>query len=271
MSKFNVFCDLDRSLLTLDKRITKETKDFVDLYYKNNGNKFILCTGRPFQACINFYNILELNTPLICDNGSSIYFLNGDKVFFEIDTSIILQFVKETKDLDKYTYISTGHSVYYTHHDELVPAWIRHNENNDVTFIDGELEDIIKVPILIGNFWVKKECIDKFISILDKYKEYIRYINWGLIDEEVYALEIMSSHANKGDAIKYICNALNLDFNSTISFGDELNDIPMFYNTNYSVAMINSREEVKLNSKYVTNDDFDHNGVVNFLLENHLY
>ena len=63
----------------------------------------------------------------------------------------------------------------------------------------------------------------------------------------------------------YLANKFNIPLKNTISFGDQLNDLPMIECANYGVAMINSRVEVKEKAKYISEFDFNHDGVINFI------
>jgi hydroxymethylpyrimidine pyrophosphatase-like HAD family hydrolase len=56
-----------------------------------------------------------------------------------------------------------------------------------------------------------------------------------------------------------------------MSFGDQLNDISMIEEAHYGVAMINAVGELKSYTKYVTDYDFNNNGVIEFIKKHNLY
>ena len=63
----------------------------------------------------------------------------------------------------------------------------------------------------------------------------------------------------------YLAKKLKIKKENIISFGDQLNDIPMLMMANYGVAMINSRDEVKEKAKFISEFDYNNNGVIEFI------
>ena len=64
--------------------------------------------------------------------------------------------------------------------------------------------------------------------------------------------DVADVNTSKGNAVKMVCKALNIDLKDTISIGDDYNDVSMFEVTGASIAMGNANEEVKKKAKYVT-------------------
>ena len=69
----------------------------------------------------------------------------------------------------------------------------------------------------------------------------------------------MAKDVSKGNAIKALCEKLNISLSEVICFGDSLNDQSMFKVVGYAVAMGNASEELKIADK-VTLDN-DSNGI----------
>ena len=63
MPKYLVACDLDDTLLTKKKKITRKSKKYIKQFVKE-GNYFVICTGRPLVSAIRFYNSLKINMPM---------------------------------------------------------------------------------------------------------------------------------------------------------------------------------------------------------------
>lgn len=275
MSKYLVLSDLDDTLLTWDKKITEETKIFLN-EFTNKGNIFAICTGRPYTGALAFFNDLGLNMPMVTDNGSAIYNLDGKDKFFPIPLDIFKSFLKETNGMDAYMYITAGTKTVYAHNIELVPNWIIHNENNDLNIVNGNPYDVVNDAPLICNYWVKAECFNEFEEIINKYKDHIFYRNWGKyfqdnLDMDVYSIEIHSTLASKGNALRFLKEYYKIDNDKTLAFGDQLNDISMIEEAHYGVAMINAVGELKSLTEYMTDYDFNNNGVVEFIKKHNLY
>ena len=84
--------------------------------------------------------------------------------------------------------------------------------------------------------------------------------------KEVTYYDVADINTSKGNGVKMVCKALNIDLKDTISIGDDYNDVSMFEVTGFSVAMGNANEEVKKKAKYVTLTN-NEEGVA-FVLEN---
>ena len=70
--------------------------------------------------------------------------------------------------------------------------------------------------------------------------------------KEVTYYDVADINTSKGNAVKMVCKALDIDLKDTISIGDDYNDVSMFEVTGASIAMGNANEEVKKKAKYVT-------------------
>lgn len=79
-------------------------------------------------------------------------------------------------------------------------------------------------------------------------------------------IDLIAAHGGKGRGIRAVCEYYHLKTEETLSFGDALNDLPMFQATGFSVAMGNSPEDVKQAATYVC-DDIDHDGLYKCLID----
>ena len=73
-------------------------------------------------------------------------------------------------------------------------------------------------------------------------------------------IEINDIRANKGAALKFLADHLNIPIEQTIAFGDGLNDMSMIEAAGVGVAMGNSCKEILEIADFVTTD-CDHDGV----------
>ena len=68
-------------------------------------------------------------------------------------------------------------------------------------------------------------------------------------------IEINDTHANKGDALKFIAENLGISLEETLAFGDGLNDIYMIQSAGTGVAMANAVPELREIADYITLDN----------------
>ncbi len=268
MEKYLVLCDLDDTLLTNEKEITADSVDFIRKF-KDLDNLFCIATGRPYQGAYKYYEILGKDAPYICDNGCSIYFKNEPTIFFGIDLEIFKEIINQIIGMDQCIFVVTGNKTTYSHNYDLVPDFLKHNELNDIKNIENDFDSGEYIP-LICNLYLKEEYYDNCLNILNNYKKYIQYTYWGNNDH-ICAFEIRSINGSKGNALKYLKNKYDIKDDHTIAFGDQLNDIDILKEAFYGVSMINANEEVKKETKYTTDLDFNNNGVIDFIKKHKLY
>ena len=70
----------------------------------------------------------------------------------------------------------------------------------------------------------------------------------------------MAKDVSKGNAIKALCEKLNVSLSEVICFGDSLNDQSMFEVVGCAIAMGNANEELKAIADKITLDN-DSNGI----------
>ncbi len=72
MEKHLICLDLDGTLLNDEKHISPFTKSVLQ-YLKKSGHEIIISTGRPYRASVDYYNAMDMNTPIINFNGAYIH------------------------------------------------------------------------------------------------------------------------------------------------------------------------------------------------------
>lgn len=266
MGKYLVVCDLDNTLLTDKKIITGKSIRFIKKFVKR-GNYFVICTGRPISSAIDFYNIINLDMPVISDNGGLITFPKQDKkVEFAISLKTFKEFLTKTDEYIMTAFCNSKEKLFVQNRKD-VPKWLMHYLP-ETKIIEGHMLEHIDINPLLPNIWVKDGYYEEFIKVLDEYKNEIGYRYWGFYAGR-HSFELFSNNASKGLAMNYLKNILNCD--TTIAFGDQLNDLSMIEMADIGVAMINSIDDLKERTKYITFKDYNHNGVIHYLKKNKLY
>ncbi len=76
-----------------------------------------------------------------------------------------------------------------------------------------------------------------------------------------YFLEILRADADKGTALAYVADVLDIPVENVMAIGDSMNDYGMLSWAGVSVAMANARDEVKEVARFVTERTHQENGV----------
>jgi len=255
-----IFIDIDGTLRNDKKKITRTTLKTLKKA-KDKGYEIVLCTGRPCDYT------LEINKDIKCryiiyNNGGGIYdTLNNKNVYENImNKKDTLRLYDIIKDLDLRIIISSNCKTY-----------INKLKNNEI-LIEGKISDFIKnnnivqITITSDDVYIIKNLkteIEKIksINIINQSKH--------LIDESFEKkgstyYDIVDIKTSKGNAIKEFCKLYNVEKEDCIGIGDSDNDLTMFLECGYKVAMGNSIPTLKAKADYITDTNNDE-GVAKFL------
>ena len=138
MPKYLVVSDLDDTLLTSKKKITKKTLKYIKKY-TDSGNYFVYCTGRPLAGALKYWEMLSKNKiymPIITSNGGAIYFppsFNIDNIYNRIDLKSFKEFCFKVKDCIHCAEARVDNKSYIENLNE-VPWWITHFSEDTIIY-----------------------------------------------------------------------------------------------------------------------------------------
>lgn len=138
----------------------------------------------------------------------------------------------------------------------------KEESNEDIT-----LDHTVKILIYYENVFDSVTVLQE--EIKEKLKSYCENKATIYITDEGKLIQIVNQSVNKMREIEKIRKILTLDKDEIAVFGDDVNDIEMLSEYQYSVAMGNASREVKAVAKIITNDN-NHDGIysgINKLLE----
>lgn len=267
----HVYFDMDGTLLNSNKEILSSSIETINKLKKLNIDVSI-ATGRPYYFTKKEINILEINSPIISCNGALIYSPKQNEIisFNSIskeDSKYIFQTLVENKatfliytTTEMFRYKFNQHSKWFEWLDDT-----NNKRNENEKFIINDIEDtksfnvqeldIIKFLIIYSEF--SKQNYDQ----ISKKLYYLRNIY--LVQSQANVVDVMPQGSNKGLGLKILNNKNIISLENTIVFGDADNDISMFKVARYSVAMGQSKEEIKQEALFVT-DDNNSDGISKF-------
>jgi Cof subfamily protein (haloacid dehalogenase superfamily) len=266
MDKKIFFFDLDGTLLTSDKKITKDTRDALKKF-TDSGHFFCINTGRAIESARAVYDGLGLDFKgsFLCgSNGTQIYSVDEERYIYK--TGVDMELVPKILDLA----------------DSMDVHCHTYNEDNIISRHDNECmayyRRVIKTPLIVTDNVLDyiDEPPSKMIAIElhdhDK-QERFRMALQEMVGDKItllysnpYYLEIFPSHAGKGSAVKRLADILGVDIKNTYAAGDEQNDISMIQAAGCGIAMINGTDIVKEAADVITTKDNDHDGLCEFIL-----
>ena len=211
--------------------------------------------------------MIKENECSICGSGSTIYENKNNKLLYakQLKKDLFYKFYELGKKFDIFI-IFIGLEYYYYYKPSEAEIKRRQFEKSKFKILDDNFdltkllkgEDKILLRICFGkeNSFDYLSNIQKQIEGNDDYKDYINCF----IASNRY-LEINPKGVNKGEAVKWLCQYLNIKRENTMAIGDSHNDISMIENVGFGCAVAGACEDLKKKSHYVCEKDYTEGAV----------
>lgn len=244
-----IFVDIDWTIFDHSFSPSRFDMDSIEALNeaRSKGVLVFICTARPYHS-IKQTTILDyLNVDgIICSNGGQIIY--HDEIIHRTIVPTV-EFVKLCELANKYGGNVEGIRIY----DSFLI-----NKNYEDLFelyktYPGELphlEDYQNQDVIGAGLYIKEEYDEIFKRELPNLGYYYRFHPSGV--------DISSEIHDKGKSVKFVLDYLKIKKEESISFGDDYQDITMFNETGFSVALDNAKEEVKKAASYITKSVTDH-------------
>ncbi len=238
-----VFTDLD-STLTKEKGIIDIENKTIFEKLASVGIFVVINTGRPLPYIIPICKQFNTSGYVIASNGAEIYNYVNNKVIYKnsINKENLAKIDEFIKKYDLF-FTTNGINKRYTNKKE---------DNVGFLVVDSltEIEDDLSQVILESYSVEKMKYLNKDINesttlkIINKTKH--------LTEGKLLFYDVVNSEVSKGDALVRLCNYLNIDKSKAMAIGDSSNDIDMFKEAGYKVAVANANDELKSLADLVT-------------------
>lgn len=245
-----VLCDMDNTLLTVQKGIPSCNKTVIKLF-QQLGGRFTIATGRTPISVKTALEGLELNAPAICCGGSLLYDFEKEQVIKAHHVNrgqaefAIRDIMKHFPNAGVEIMADGGNlfitrASYYTQY---------HLRNEHISANLCPLEDTPQE-------WEKVLfAIDP--PQMEQMKKYAKAENYGdeiefLVTNTTY-FEIMPKGISKTSGMKELCELQSIEQANTIMIGDYYNDLELIREAGTGVAVANAPIEVRRAADHVTN------------------
>lgn len=280
---------MDGTLLNSNGEIDGQTVDKL-ITLQQNGIKLILASGRSYLRLLPDALKLEMdkyNGMIIDVNGTSIYDVHTK----ERNRLGILD-NKAIKKLNDY-FSPFNVEIQYSQ-DDTIYTYLTEKIYNLKRNIRGEMKLPQDYPWMGGMYgWLcdtrdgyPKQHMIRDITLSPEYcnkmsivqdPHYMEFIKETLTDHPIYdnfeyvfsderKMEITYKGITKGNALDELLQQLGIENDEVVVFGDSENDISMFHDKKFSVAMRNALPSAQQNSNFIT-DTNDNFGVFNMLTQ----
>ncbi|MGR6979955.1 pyridoxal phosphatase [Testudinibacter sp. P27/CKL/0425] len=254
--------DLDGTLLNSKGEILPSSIAAIHAA-RAKGAKVVLVTGRHHTAVKPYYHQLQLDTPIICCNGTYLYDVANDST--PIANPFSWQQARKVIDTAEQLGI---HLLMYTR-DQMTFTEYNPHMRKFSQWVDSCPPEVRPNLAQISSFYAPLaagETIWKFvISHPDRtlMEQAVAQLpddqfscEWSWIDR----VDVANNGNSKGGRLLDLLKMWNISPQQVIAFGDNHNDTSMLSAVGLGVAMGNAEEEVKTQAALITTDN-DHNGI----------
>lgn len=241
-----VASDIDGTLLPEGQKVLNPEIYDIILKLKEQGIHFVVASGRQLESQELLFAPVAKDISYISENGAICQLYGKRYVISEFDRKFAMKIIEE---LDKRpeckAAISTPSTQYIKSGDEDFYKHMTTHLKYHITKIDNLRdidEPIVKIAFLdtVNNEESYKHFTDLFG---DKYKVVNAGNMW---------IDFVPFNSNKGTALKFMLEQLNLTPAEAICFGDQQNDIEMLEYTETSYVMAHAKPDVQKHATNIT-------------------
>ena len=257
--------DLDGTLFNDKKEVTPETFATLERAAKM-GIEIVPATGRFWNAIPESIKAMKFIRYMISLNGSEIFDVKEMKSLasFTIPIERAETLCRVCDELPVlYDFVSDGQGYMKREHHERIPEFMILGEWQVKVMRDLRIPVDDIYGVLRQQKGVQKMQIYTTDKILrENLLKSLPYVFPKLLFTSSVPnnIEINDPKANKGDGLKFLAEHLGLPAESTLAFGDGLNDMSMIEYAGIGAAMSNGVPELKAVADYVAPDN-NNNGV----------
>lgn len=268
MDKTIYISDLDGTLLNSKRQVSEKSRNLLNELIDAQNIHFSVATARTPATVENLLSKVHVKEPIIVMNGVALYDLQKHEYsqVEYIDAKISQQIIGKLGQ-----WIEQGF-IYTIHHHRLTVHYNRLDEKGRMNFYEErknlEYKKFTNEPltnydrIIYFVFIDSEENIQTIRDLIEDIEGIGCVMYKDIYSKESYLLEVYSTKATKANGIKKLKK--DRAFTKIISFGDQLNDINMFYEADEAYAVGNAVKELKKIATAVigTNDE---DSVVQFI------
>lgn len=254
--------DLDGTLLNQSKAISRPVCDAVDAA-AGRGVKVVIATARPPRSVRQFYRQLALTTPTINYNGAMVYDpVNTQPLLHRtMDVELTRRLCEFARAQLPEVLISLEIEDRWLT-DRFDPAYHTETSRQFSPDLLAPLPDLLTGPV------TKLMLLAAHQPLLNLEAEIIAMfssqINVTRSDRDL--LQIMVAGTDKGMALEFVAQYLNIPLAECLAIGDAPNDQAMLERAGVGVAMGQSAQQLKQVATHVVADN-EHDGVAEAIKE----
>ncbi|MDD0822915.1 pyridoxal phosphatase [Mannheimia sp. AT1] len=243
--------DLDGTLLSSNATILESSKQAIQKI-REKGIKVYFVTGRHHTAVRPYYAEIDLDTPVICCNGTYVYDFKNEKILTgnPLSPELALNLITQAQSEGIHTAVYFKDAMTY---EELNPHfakfqnWVQscpESVRPDVHQVESFQQEIEK-GITVWKVLISDPDLNKMQKFVEKLPLDKVSPEWSWVDR----VDITSVGNTKGSRLVELLKMEGIEPQNVIAFGDNFNDISMLETVGLGIAMGGSEQEVRQKAK----------------------
>ena len=243
--------DLDGTLLNRQAQLSDVTVEVINRAIAK-GLDFTISTARTPTTALKIVEPLHLQLPVMMMNGVLVYDMASKKylkkeVMDEETVRVLLGLIK-MRGLNCFLYGLTD-DIFCAYYDSVESTSLNYFRNERIMKYDKKFTEVADLSLVAGKDIIycmlrePKEKLEGFYRELSVVKGVKTEFYADIYSDEYYMLEIYSENASKKEALHYLREHSRYD--SVISFGDNLNDVALWEESDCFYAVANAHPEIQ--------------------------
>jgi len=239
--------DIDGTLVLPDKSLTPAALE-AGKKLDAAGIGLTLVSSRPARGMLVLVKALNLKIPFAAFNGGSIVSPDGKLV-----SAKRLSADAATKAIDLFK--ARGVMVWAFADDN----WYLTDDSSP--YVQRERHTVSFDPTVVADFDAVIDRVDKLVGVSDNpdllaaVEDEAQSLLNGLANarrSQTYYLDVTNPEADKGHAVRALCETVGVPATATAVIGDQANDMAMFAVAGLSIAMGQGTDQVKAAADFIT-------------------
>lgn len=206
---------------------------------------FAAASGRQYPSLMRLFEPVKENVIFVAENGAYIVCRDTEMFVSVMERELVVSIVKQMRSLPGCLFTASGRRVTYIESkDEEFVDLLVNGYHNTIEIVDDVLEvqdDFIKLAL-----YKKDGIYDVSESLISQWQDKVKVVVAGGM-----WLDFMDKEVDKGQALARIQKLIGISKAETICFGDNSNDIGMFYQSGNSYAVAGAKPDIKKEAKHI--------------------
>jgi hypothetical protein len=242
-----VISDVDGTLVDTQKRVTEPTRQAV-ASLRAHGIGFTIVSSRPPFGLRPLIETLQITAPVAAFNGGAIAspalkILNQRSIDSDVARAIVA--FLDAQKIEAWLFTAT--------------EWLTRDPNG--AHVAHETHTVQQGPRIVADFDGVIGQAGKIVGVSDDFarleaiekQAQAQFAGRAMaVRSQSYYLDFVALGVDKGLAVRELSKTIGVPFREIVTLGDMENDVPMFHQAGFSIAMGNASDAVKAQAREAT-------------------